>query len=247
MFEQNLPNYTHTFLSYNDWLTRESSHYIFHYTKGSEAEKDIAHIEEVQELAYKKIVGLLHPPVPFKKIEYYFYPDADTKTKLMGDSWYALAILNEWCVHVLYTREDKPIGPHEDTHLLSLHLGQATPFIAEGLADYMVGHAWDGKSHLEHVRKGQGLGLDLNPAHYLTPQHWFETPDEHAIIFYSLAAAWTKYLIDTFSLKTYLSFYIQVKRSHTEAEVIALYAQVFEISLDELVAGFEKMVSSKEN
>ncbi|MBP9842514.1 MAG: hypothetical protein KBC62_00760 [Candidatus Pacebacteria bacterium] len=244
MFEQNLPTYIHAFLSYDGWLTRESPHYVFHYTKDSEAEKDIVHIEEVQEQAYKKIINILKSPTPVKKIEYYYYPDSETKTKLMGDDWYALAILNEWCVHVLYTKEDKPIGPHEDTHLLSLHLGQATPFIAEGLADYMVGHAWDGTSHLEYVQQGRALGLDLNPAHYLTPQNWFNTPDEHAIIFYSLAAAWTKYLIDTYGLDTYLSFYLQVKRSYTGEEVTALYAQIFETTLDELVTGFEKATSS---
>lgn len=227
MFEQNLPTYIHAFLSYDGWITRESAHYLFHCTKDSEAEKDIAHIEEVQERAYEKITATLKSPTPLKKIDYYFYPDGETKTKLMGDDWYALAILNEWCIHVLYTKEDKPIGPHEDTHLLSLHLGQATPFICEGLADYMVGSAWDGTPHLAYVQQGRSLGLDLNPAHYLTSQNWFDTPDEYAIIFYSLAAAWTKYLIDTYGLDTYLLFYTQVKRSQSGEEVTAFYVQVF--------------------
>ncbi len=244
MFEQHLPTYTHEFLSFDGWLMKESPHYVFRYTKGSEAEMDIEHITEIQEAAYEKIVRTLNAPAPEKKIEYYFYPDEETKTRLMGDDWYALTILNEWCIHVLYTSEHKPIGPHEDTHLLSLFLGQATPFIAEGLADYLVGHAWDGTPHLDYVRQGRDLGLDMNPAHYLTPDDWLNTPDEYAIIFYSLAALWTKYLIDTFGLNTYLSFYRQIKRSQDREEGRSLYLQVFGKNLDELSANFSKMLVS---
>lgn len=242
MFEQNLPTYTHEFLSFDGWLTKESAHYIFHYTKASEAEKDIEHIEETQEQAYEKITRLLATPTPVQKISYYFYPDEATKTRLMGDDWYALTILNEWRIHVLYTEEHKPIGPHEDTHLLSLHLGQATPFIAEGLAEYVVGHAWDGTPHLDYVRKGKELGLDMNPAHYLTPEDWFNTPDEHAIVFYSLAASWTRFLIDTYGLQTYLAFYKQVPRTDKQSDVEDAYLHVFGKPLQELTTEFNDSV-----
>ncbi len=234
MIEQNLPTYIHDFLSFKQWETTESTHYVFHYTPGSEAQKDIAHIVKTQEEAYTKITALLKTPTPTQKITYYFYPDTETKKTLMGDDWYALSILAEWRVHVLYTSEDKPIGPHEDTHLLSLHLGQATPFIAEGLADYMVEHAWDGTPHLEYAQKGKNIGLDMNPAHYLTPQDWFDTPDEHAIIFYSLAASWTAHLIKSYGLEKYLSFYSTIKRSMTKEEVAATYESVFGQSLEVL-------------
>lgn len=240
MFEQRLPDYKHDFLSFDGWLLKESPHYIFHYTQGSEAERDLAHIVETQEKSYAKITGLLGEPISFEKISYYFYPDEETKKSLMGDDWYALAILNEWCVHVLYTKEDKPLGPHEDTHLLSLQFGQANPFLAEGLADYMVGHAWDGNPHLTYLQKGRELALDMDPAHYLTSADWFATPDKQAIIFYSLAAVWTGYLIDRYGLESYLSFYKQVKRSQSSDEVRLLYTTVFGASLEELSAEFEQ-------
>ncbi len=234
MTAQNLPTYIHEFLNYPNWITVESEHYIFNFTQGSAAEKDIEHIKAVQETAYTKIVSLLDTPTPTQKITYYFYPDADTKKKLMGDDWYALTIFNEWCIHVLYTEEDKPIGPHEDTHLLSLHLGQATPFIAEGLADFMVGYAWDGTPHADYVRKGIALGLDMNPEHYLTKDDWFNTPDEHAIIFYSLAASWTAFLIEKYSLDTYLTFYKDLDREMSREEVSSVYLTVFEVELKSL-------------
>lgn len=244
MFEQQLSTYTHEFLSFDGWLTHESPHYVFHYTRGSEAEKDILHIVEVQEKAYAQITNLLGIPISGEKISYYFYPDRGTKTRLMGDDWYAIAILNEWRIHILYTSEDKPIGPHEDTHLLSLQFGQAVPFISEGLAEYMVGHAWDGTPHLTYVQKGREMGLEMNPSHYLLPEDWFNTPDEHAIIFYSLAASWTRYLIDTYGLAAYLLYYSQVKRSQTRTEVADLYRQIFSANLDELTAAFESYSSN---
>lgn len=239
MFEQQLPTYIHDFLSFDGWLTRESARYLFHYTQGSEAEKDLSHIIATQEASYAKITGLLGTPISTEKVSYYLYPDKGTKKRLMGDDWYALAILNEWRVHVLYTKDNKPLGPHEDTHLLSLQHGQATPFISEGLAEYMVGHAWDGTPHLAYVEKGRELGLDMNPAHYLTPEDWFNTPDEHAIIFYSLAGAWTAYLIETHGLDTHLSFYRKVKRSQSKGEVGSLYSSEFGKALAELAAEFE--------
>lgn len=160
----------------------------------------------------------------------------------MGDDWYALAIYAEWRVHVLYTLSIKPIGPHEDTHLLSLHLGQANPFIAEGLADYMVGHAWDGTPHLQYVKEGISLGLDMNPSHYLTSLDWFNTPDEHAIKFYSLAASWTKFLIDSYGMDTYIDFYKSVKRSHSSDQVTDLYLEVFKDNLDIIVEKYQKII-----
>jgi hypothetical protein len=243
MLEQNLPTYTHNFLSFSEWKKVESEHYIFHYTQGSAAEKDIEHIVETQEAAYVKITSFLKSPTPPKKITYYFYPDTETKKTLMGDDWYAQSIYSEFRVHVLYTDEHKPIGPHEDTHLLSLHLGQATPFIAEGLADFMVGHAWDGTSHIEYVHEGKALGLDMNPAHYLTPQDWFDTSDEHAIIFYSLAASWTAYLIEIFGPEKYLAFYATVKRSMAHEEVTNVYESIFDIPLETLSERFMTQIA----
>ncbi|MDQ5957167.1 MAG: hypothetical protein QG614_142 [Patescibacteria group bacterium] len=72
----------------------------------------------------------------------------------MGDPWYVQSIYNEYCVHVLYTSDHNPISPHEDTHLMTLTWGLSTPFIQEGLVEYMVGHAWDKKSHSEYVKNG---------------------------------------------------------------------------------------------
>ena len=53
-YQQNLPTYTHKFLSYEGWIILESPHYIFYFTAGSEAEKDIEIIKNTQEAAFEK-------------------------------------------------------------------------------------------------------------------------------------------------------------------------------------------------
>ena len=134
MEKQNLPTYTHVFLDDNRWLTRETDHYIFHYFPDSEAEKDIEMIVAMQENAFKKIVNFLNIEPPKKKIEYYFYPDEEIKKALMVDDWYAQSILDEFRIHVLYTSDIKPIGEHDDTHLLSLPWGISIRLLQDGLA-----------------------------------------------------------------------------------------------------------------
>lgn len=242
MFIQNLPTYAHNFLEYKDWITVETPHYIINYTKDSEAEKDIELIKETQEKAYTKIVSTLNLTEVDKKITYYFYPNEELKTQLMGDDWFAQSILNEYCIHVLYTQQDKPIGPHEDTHLLTLNdLGQSTPFISEGLAEYMAGHAWDKKPHSEYVKDGSQKGLNMYPSKYLTKDDWFNTDDNYAIYFYSLVAEWTRFLIDNYGIDTYKEFYKSLNRNTTAEEMKSAYVKYFGEVVEEMEERFLKL------
>ena len=146
-YKQHLPDYIHKFKEDTRWKSYETEHYIFNFFPDSVAEKEIKDISERQEQAYTKIISFLNIPEPIQKITYYLYPDEETKKELMGDDWYAQSIYAENCVHVLYTEEIKPIGEHEDTHLLSLSWGLSIPLFQEGLAEYLVGYNWYGESH----------------------------------------------------------------------------------------------------
>ncbi len=218
MFEQHLPHYIHTFENDSRWRTRTSDHYIFHYFENSAAEKDIDHIIERQEKAYAKIMSFLSVPEPRRPIEYFFYPDEDTKKELMGDDWYAQSIYNEFRVHVLYTEKNKPLGEHEDTHLLSLPWGQSIAFFAEGLAEYMVGHAWDGTPHLQYVREGYEKKLYPTLESFMRHDAWLETDDTYAIYFYSLAGVFTSFLISRFGKEKFEMVYTQLNRKNTKEE-----------------------------
>lgn len=214
-YKQYLPTYSHAFQEYSGWLTAETEHYIFNYTVESEAEKDIEHIKERQEQAFKKIVSKLRVPAPSQKIIYYFYPTAELKTKLMGDDWFAQSIYDEFCIHVLYTPEDKPVGEHEDTHLLTLPWGLSVNFLQEGLAEYMVGHNWYGEPHSECIKEGVAKGYELSPSKILTEKDWLNTPQGGAIYFYALAGAWVKYLIEIFGLDIFKKLYMECTREET--------------------------------
>lgn len=237
-YKQHLPTYRHSFLEYSEWLTAETEHYVFHYTKGSEAEKDIENIKARQEQAFNKIVSELNVPTPSKKITYYFYPSPELKTELMGDDWFAQSIYDEFCIHVLYTNKDKPIGEHEDTHLLTLSWGLSVNFLQEGLAEYMVGHNWYGESHKDCVKEGVTKGYQLNPLKILTEKDWLDTPQEGAIYFYSLAGEWARYLVGTFGLEVFKKLYTESTREETTETMIEKYQKYLGKSVEELEKDF---------
>lgn len=231
---QFLPTYKHDFLGYPSWEKVKSEHYIFNFTPNSAAQRDINNIIDTQERAYTHIISTLTLEDPSKKIEYFFYPSPDIKEELMGDDWYAQSIYSEFRVHVLYTDEDKPIGPHEDTHLLTLPWGLSWHFLQEGLAEFMVGHAWDGTSHREYVQEGLKKGYELSPAQQLTEKDWLNTDQELAIYYYSLAGSWVSFLVERYSLSTLIEFYKNTDRSMSSEEIQQQYMKYFAQDVSQL-------------
>lgn len=237
-YKQYLPTYSHEFQKYSGWLITETEHYIFHYTKGSEAEKDIENIKVRQEQAFQKIVDRLGVLIPPQKIFYYFYPTPELKTELMGDDWFAQSVYDEFCIHVLYTSEDKPIGEHEDTHILTLQWGISVNFLQEGLAEYMVGYNWYGSPHEDCVREGRANGYELNPSKILTEKDWLNSPQDGAIYFYALAGEWVKYLVETFGLEVFKKLYIECTREETADTMREKYKKFTGLSIVELEKNF---------
>lgn len=237
-YKQYLPTYSHSFLNYSGWIVAETEHYVFNYTAGSEAERDIKHIKERQEQAFQKITNTLKVSVPTKKITYYFYPNTGLKTKLMGDEWFAQAIYDEFCIHVLYTDEDKPLGEHEDTHLLTLSWGLSINFLQEGLAEYMVGHNWYGDSHASCIREGFAKGYELNPSKILTEKDWLSTPQDGAVYFYALTGEWVKYLINSFGLEVFKKLYEECTREETAETMRGKYKKYTVVNVQELERDF---------
>lgn len=238
MYKQHLPNYKHNFLDDPRWVTYSSPHYRFHCFTDSVAEQDIDLITTTQESAYKKIVSFLKVPEPNKLIEYYFYPTIEIKTELMGDSWFAQAIYNEFYVHVLYTGKDKPIGAHEDTHLLTLPWGISVNFLQEGLAEYMVGHNWYGEPHKDCIKEGLEKGYELRPSRILTEKDWLDTPQDGAVYFYALAGEWVKYLVGTLGLEVFKKLYVESTREETADTMREKYQRYTSRSVDELEEDF---------
>lgn len=237
-FQQHLPTYKNAFETDQRFERVESEHYIFHLFPDSEAQKDIKEIILTQEKAFVKIINFLGVESPDKKIEYFFYPNKEVKIELMGDDWYAQSIYNEFRIHVLYTDDVKPIGPHEDTHLLSLPWGLSFGFMQEGLAEFMVGHAWDGSPHKKYVLEGYKKNLYSPIESFFRHEAWSETDDNYAIYFYSLAGAWSAYLIEMFGKERYKNFYQRSTRDYTKEQNIELFIQIFREDVSKIEADF---------
>lgn len=230
--QQNLPTYKRDFETAS-WLKKETDHYEFLYFAGSLAEKDIDVIAKRQEEAFAKIINFLEVPAPKKKIRYFLYPDEETKKALMGDSWFAQSIYKDFCIHMLYTEAIKPIGEHEDTHLLSLPWGLSIGFFQEGLAEYMVGHDWYGKSHASSVI--DGLKKNIIPTLHSMMDHkgWSDLDDDSAMYYYSFAGSLVDFLIATFGKEKFKELYMRTNRSFSKDQNEAIFGEIYSMSIGE--------------
>ncbi len=244
MFEQHLPGYTEAFKTAS-WIVRESLHYRFHYFAGSLAEREIDHVVETQEDAHAAVLSFLNLSDPNHRISYYLYPDTDTKKQLMGNPWFAQSIYNDFAIHALYTEEHRVIGPHEDTHLLSLPFGLSVGFIQEGLAERMVGHDWFGDSFAGTVRSVvQEEGFAPSADFLVSHKAWLDTPDDFARQYYALAALFADYLIARFGKEMYFKLYSALQRDATPSKNGEQYKSILGIEPDALFADFMSGLAS---
>ncbi len=242
MPEQLLPNYKQNFLADTRWLTKESAHYIFYYFPNSVAEQDIEKIEKRQEEAFAKIIKFLKIDEPEKKIIYYFYPNPKTKKELMGDDWYVQAIYQDFMVHVLYTETDKPLGEHEDTHLLSLPWGLSIGLFQEGLAEYLVGQGWHGENHDDLVRDGLKQNIFPQIEELLEHKKWLELDDVNALYNYALVASFTNFLIENYGRDKFEQVYRQTNRGKTKEENGKIFLDVYGKPIGEIEREWEKSI-----
>ena len=226
LIKQFLPTYKKDFKRDLRWVTKETTHYILQYFPNSVAERDIEVIKETQEKSFEKIINFLSIEKPNKKIEYYFYPDKETKIKLMGDGGYVQAIFKDFTIHSLYTDEHKPIGEHEDTHLLSLPLGLATGFFVEGLAECL---SWDrvvmGKTKEEWLREGVDKILPIEKI--VTHKDWMNTPNDNFMYYYSFAGFFVKKLIEEFGINLFKDFYKEINRDMEFEDLDRVFVKFF--------------------
>jgi hypothetical protein len=232
MEKQYLPTYKNNFIKDPRWLKKETEHYNFYYFPGSVAEQDIKHICDSQEKAFKKIISFLQVSFPNKKITYYFYPDPQTKKDLMGDDWYAQAIWGEFVVHVLYTKYIKPLGEHEDTHLLSLPWGLSISLFQEGLAEYLTGHGWHGEDQDELAR--EAFQKKVVPPLSVMMDHlaWRKLDNEYALYHYSFVGSFTKFLINKYGKEAFQKMYEQTSRNKSCKENSEIFFLVYGRSID---------------
>jgi len=227
--KQYLPNYIRKFADDSRWCQKESAHYVFHFFPNSLAEREIEMIVRQQEKAWRKILDFLELPDPSSKIVYYLYPDGETKKQLMGDDWYAQSIRDEFCVHMIYNEEVKPLSEHEDTHLLSLPWGLSIGLFQEGLAEYLVGHSWYGESHDQLVIEAMNRKILPTVESMMDHKNWLGLNDEYAQYNYAFVASFIKFLIENYGKDKIKILYWKTSRQNTKEQNISIFKRVYEI------------------
>jgi len=238
-YTQFIENYKENYKKYNGWLKKYTDHYIFYYFNDYFIKKEINKIIKIQERSYKKILEFLNTKTS-KKIKYYIYPNQETKAKFMGNFVYAQSVYKDYSVHIVYNKKIKPLGPHEDTHLLSLKIGLATSFFAEGLAECISNkRVFNGKKRIVYINNWLKKYKKIDISKYFTQKGWIDSPDNESSEFYTIAMSFTKYLIKKFGKNIFLKFYKKINRGMNEKQIINTMGTVFKSDYIQIISDWK--------
>jgi hypothetical protein len=244
-YEQFIENYRDDYKKYRGWSIIKNDYYIFHYFKGCLREKDLNLIISTQTKSYKKICDSLDISSS-KIIKYYIYPDQDEKEKLMGNRVYGQSVYADNSIHIVFNNKVRPIGSHEDTHLLSLKYGLATSFFAEGLAE-SIDHktTFMGKSRKEWLKNYHKTYKETDISAFFAQQAWLDTPDEMSSEFYTIAMFYVSFLIKNFGKENFLRFYKKMNRGMDKGQIISTLENIFKDNYQNINIKWLKLINSK--
>ena len=250
IIKQNIPWFKTDYQEQKQWIKRKSSHYVFHYFENSLAAEEIEKIVETQEQNYRKIIKILGLENK-RKIDYYLYPSEKIKESLMGDNGYGNAIWVEiekikvWVpkkfeVHCLYNNKIQCIGPHEDTHLLSLPYGAATFLFSEGLAEFMD-EKWQGREidiwAKEYFKKNKLYAIKF----LMENKNWDKVDD---MIAYPQSGSFIKYLINTYGIEKFKKMHQDLSRNKTSRENIRVVEKNCSKTIEEIEKNWKGCIGS---
>ena len=210
----------------------ESEHYIFNYSAGSKADREIKEIAAYQEHCFQYICSVLGITPEFK-IEYYLCDTPEEVGRVYGDDdpCNGFAALPDR-IYAVYNDQVQCIGFHEDAHIISYILNRPDPpAIREGLAMYFD-RKWWGIQNLDwtghYLKTGRYVPVDK----MLDREFFFEYD---CTITYPIMGAFTDWLIFTFGLDRYLKMYKQ-------QDMTSAMAQVYQKTPEELNQAFTDYV-----
>ena len=191
---------------YDKTETYTTEHYVFHYQKGSLAEKEIQTISETQEKSFSKICSTLKIVYP-ERINYYFTDSPKAIGRVIWNEdmpCNGVALCGRNKIYAVYTENIKCIGSHEDTHLISFLINYPeSDFVVEGLAMSFDG-LWWGEPNETWVSYYKTKHPDLSVKALFDNDTFAE---KGCVITYPIAGAFSKFLIDCFGIERYLDYY----------------------------------------
>lgn len=234
-YKQFIENYKDNYKKYKGWKVKKTESYIFYYFDNDFIKKDINKIINTQQKSYNKILTILNINYN-KKIKYYIYPNTKTKASLMGNHVYAQSIYSDNSIHIIYNKNIQPLGPHEDTHLMSLKLGLPTSFFAEGLAEYIANRRkFNGEERSLYVKKWLKKYNKDEISNFFAQKSWLNTSDKESGEFYTISMYFVKFLIKLYGKDNFIKFYKKVKREMTSRQIEILMSQVFNIEYKNII------------
>lgn len=236
---------------------RESEHYVFRYTAGSIAERDIEQIIAAQEASYRHISLMLGISIK-EKIHYYFCNSREEVgrecERRFGEyTPYNGCTVSKNEILAVYNEEIQCIGLHEDTHIFMFSLGfSESSFLEEGVACAMDQLWWgiDNTAWVAYYRRNQMCpsAADL----LLLSRDAFYTVEDHMA--YPLAGAFVSYLLMRFGKDLFLRYYFQEEYSKDDDKILGcplheiekdFYQYIDKLSYDEkLYARMEELLNA---
>ena len=220
----------------NNWVTKESKHYIFNYHEDSIAQYMIDEIIEKPEYCFSHISKVLN--IDFNiKINYYLCNSAEEVGFLYGDNDPCNAFARKPNnIFAVFNEDIECIGYHEDSHILSYLI--STPpqvFIREGLAMYFDKNHW-GISNTNWVSYFIYSDKYIHISNLMCNEEFYKSPWN---ITYPIAGAFTNYLITIYGVDKYLMFYKDI-----DADFNLSFYNTFGISIYEFEIEFIKYIKS---
>jgi len=219
-----------------DWLKKQSPHYAFHFLVNSLAQKDINSVILKQEKWYKKIIRTLNVENK-RKISYYLYPSRALKKQETQDGGNAHTVWKNFEIHTIYNQKLKILGPHEDTHLLTLDWGISIGLFREGLAEYLHSN-WHGKPHNFWAKKFFKRGsVSLTE---LINNNFFYALDPN--LAYPVAGSLAKFLIKQYGLAKFKKAYGSLDKNNSDQKNIKIIEKIYQRSLKDLETSWHSKI-----
>lgn len=182
---------------------KNSRHFNIFYKPNSLAEKEIDFIAAALEKSFAIVIKKLALSDNFPKINYYLYPDNNSKFQVMGDKGNANARIKQFAVHGIYNKKIKIVGRHEIVHLLTNKWGKPPELLRQGLAE-AIEEKWHKINHhqwAKNFRKNKKL---IALKDLLDDKKFWRFND---LVTYPESGSFVKYLIDCYSLKLFKRLY----------------------------------------
>ncbi len=159
----------------------------------------------------------------------------------MGNPIYAQSVYKDYSVHIVYNKKIRPLGPHEDTHLISLKFGLPPSFFAEGLAESIASKKrfFNGKSRKYFIKKWLNKYDKDSLSNFFIQKGWLDTPDNESGEFYSIAMSFTLYLIKVFGKEKFFKLYKKINRNMTIKQIVYTMEKVFLMDYEQIISNWK--------